>query len=541
MKKEITNPILKGFNPDPSIACVDGIFYIATSTFEWFPGVQIHRSLDLIHWEAIGHVLDRTTQLDMKGVPDSCGVWAPCLSYDKGTFYLVYSNVRSFDGPWKDTPNYLVTSQSIKGPWSEPTYLNASGFDASLFHDSNGKKWLTNMITDHRKNMLFGGIQLQEWDENNKALIGKAYTIFEGTELGCTEGPHIYQRNGWYYLLTAEGGTDYDHCVTIARSKNITGPYELHPNNPIITANQDSHAHFQRTGHADLFETPQGEWYAVYLGSRPLMPAKRCTLGRETLIEKIRWDNDWPYLTTADKTTRTHVPAPDITPAPTIPTPKRETFELTSLAPSWQSLRIPVDESWLSLTERPQHLRLKGRESLSSTHCQSLIARRLQAFNIEAACQLEFKPKSFQQMAGLVCYYNTAHYLYFYASSCDTDPLLNKLSLVVVDNNIASEPIINNVTYAEESPIYLKVKWHNEGVQFLYSHSKQANDWHKFGPILDGSILSDDYVRDGGNKYRAAFTGAFIGLNCQDLSGKNIPADFKWFSYQELESSAPTS
>ena len=145
----IENPILKGFNPDPSICRVGEDFYIATSTFEWFPGVQIHHSKDLKNWNLISHPLNRLSQLDLKGVPDSCGIWAPCLSYHKGTFYLVYSNVKSFDGVWKDSPNYLVTAKDIQGDWSDPIYLNSSGFDGSLFHDA-GKIWYTNMIVDHR-------------------------------------------------------------------------------------------------------------------------------------------------------------------------------------------------------------------------------------------------------------------------------------------------------------------------------------------------------------------------------------------------------
>ena len=159
----IKNPILRGFNPDPSIIRVGEAYYIATSTFEWFPGVQIHRSYDLVHWELLTHPLRRISQLDMRGVPDSCGVWAPCLSYHEGTFYLVYSNVKSFDGVWKDTPNYLVTTEDIEGDWSEPIFLSASGFDGSLFHDDDGRKWFTSMLTDHRNGKFFGGIILQEY------------------------------------------------------------------------------------------------------------------------------------------------------------------------------------------------------------------------------------------------------------------------------------------------------------------------------------------------------------------------------------------
>ena len=212
--KYITNPILKGFNPDPSICRVGDDYYIATSTFEWFPGVQIHYSRDLKNWKVIAHPLNRKEQLDMKGVPDSCGVWAPCLTYNKGTFYLVYTNVKSFDGVWKDTPNYLVTSNDILGEWSDPIYLNSAGFDGSFFHDED-KTWFINMIVDHRKGKLFGGIELQEYDLKKEKLIGDAYYLTGGTNLGCTEGPHLYKLKGYYYLLLAEGGTEYGHAATV--------------------------------------------------------------------------------------------------------------------------------------------------------------------------------------------------------------------------------------------------------------------------------------------------------------------------------------
>ncbi|MEN0038103.1 MAG: glycoside hydrolase family 43 protein, partial [Cellvibrio sp.] len=408
MNDMIQNPILRGFNPDPSIVRVGDDYYIATSTFEWFPGVQIHHSRDLKNWQLLGQVLDRKSQLDMRGNPDSCGVWAPCLSYCDGLFYLVYSNVASFDGVWKDTPNYLVTAPSIHGPWSEPVFLMSRGFDASLFHDTNGKKWLTNMMLDHRGGKFFGGIQLQEFDPITQKMVGEVSHIFTGSNLGLTEGPHIYQRSGWYYLLTAEGGTEYGHAVSLARAKNITGPYELHPDNPIISARNFPEAQLQKTGHADLVTTQNGEWYAVYLAGRPLTTRGRCTLGRETVIEQVEWrDDDWLYPVTNQKTTRMQVPAPAL---PAFPFPviaACDDFSESQLQPYWQSLRVPVTGQWLSLSEREGFVRLKGRESLSSTKEQSLIARRVQAFDIEVSCKIDFTPTNFQQMAGLVCYYNT--------------------------------------------------------------------------------------------------------------------------------------
>ena len=266
-----TNPILRGFNPDPSIIRVGDDFYMATSTFEWFPGVQIHHSTDLINWELIARPLNRKSQLDMLGVPDSCGVWAPCLSYDQGTFYLIYSNVKSFDGVWKDTPNYLVTTRDIREDWSEPIFLNASGFDGSLFHDADGKKWYSSMLVDHRKGKFFGGIIMQEYNHQQQKLTGPIHHIFEGSSLGKTEGPHHYKIGDYYYLITAEGGTEYGHAVSIARSKDLPGPYELHPDNPLVSAASDPKAPLQKSGHGDLVQLPNGDWYCVFSGWKTII------------------------------------------------------------------------------------------------------------------------------------------------------------------------------------------------------------------------------------------------------------------------------
>ena len=188
----LQNPILKGFNPDPSILRVGEDFFIATSTFEWFPGVQIHHSKDLVNWRLLTRPLTRKSQLDMRGNGNSAGIWAPCLTHDGEKFHLIYTDVKhwSTTGSFKDTHNYLVTAEHIEGPWSEPIYLNSSGFDPSLFHDDDGRKWLLNMLWDHRPgHHPFAGIVLQEYDPVKQKLVGPIKNIFTGTSLKVTEGP----------------------------------------------------------------------------------------------------------------------------------------------------------------------------------------------------------------------------------------------------------------------------------------------------------------------------------------------------------------
>ena len=211
-RMNVTNPILRGFNPDPSILRVGDDYYIATSTFEWYPGVQIHHSKDLVHWRLLTRPLRRASQLDMRGDPDSCGIWAPCLSYADGLFHLIYTDVKRYgrasiggtsSASLRDFHNYLVTAERIDGDWSEPIYLNSSGFDPSLFHDEDGRKYLLNMLWDHRPGQnRFAGIVLQEFSPSERKLIGKRRLIFRGTPIGFTEGPHLYQAR---WLLSSAG------------------------------------------------------------------------------------------------------------------------------------------------------------------------------------------------------------------------------------------------------------------------------------------------------------------------------------------------
>jgi len=558
--KTISNPILKGFNPDPSIIRVKDDYYIATSTFEWFPGVQIHHSKDLINWSLLTHPLNRVSQLDMKGVGDSCGVWAPCLTHVDDVFYLVYTNVKNFNGDWKDTPNFVVTATDINGPWSEPTFINSSGFDPSIFHDDDGKSYFMSMIVDHRNSKFFGGIIIQEIDRVTKKLIGKVHHIFSGSEHGLTEGPHIYKKNGYYYLLTAEGGTSYDHCVSLARSTSIFGPYDVHPNNPVITSKNTPSNYLQKTGHADLVETQNGEWYMVFLTSRPLTEQGRCITGRETGIEKVEWREDnWLYLAPntegnkegsiesnkedksqseyANNVARQYVEAPALPEHAFQPIPERISFDSPTIDKNFQSLRIPMTPDWVNQTDRQGYLRLYGRESLSSCFEQSMIARRVQDHHTISSTCIEFSPENFQQMAGLVCYYNTTHYHYLFITGDEADAYSGKkfINIVSYDDNKSTYPLNVPIDVSTIDRIFLKADFNGATIQFYYAIITELNipKWIPIGPTLDGSILSDDYVVHNERGYSPCFTGAFIGLACQDLSGQKLHADFDYFNYQE--------
>jgi len=534
----IRNPILTGFNPDPSIVRVGDDYYIATSTFEWYPGVQIHHSRDLVNWRLITRPLNRASQLNMLGDPDSCGIWAPCLTYSDGLFWLIYTDVKRYGrtsvggasgASLRDFHNYLVTCPTIDGEWSDPVYMNSSGFDPSLFHDDDGRKWFVNQLWDHRAGRnRFNGIVLQEYSVKERKLIGERKNIFAGTSIGFTEAPHLYKRNGFYYLITAEGGTGWGHAITMARSRSLTGPYELHPDKYIVTSRDRPHAPLQRAGHGDLVETKDGETYVVYLCGRPLRNRGRCTLGRETAIQKMVWSkDDWLRTEDGSGTPVLETPAPKLPAAKFPAAPVREDFNGKSLPIDFQWLRSPHPDELFSLSERPGFLRLYGRETIGSVFRQSLVARRQQAHCYSASTAMEFEPEHYQQAAGLVCYYNSAKFHYLHVCH-DEEKGRHVRVMTCTPDSPQSDAFTTPIPIAA-GRIELRVEVDEERLRFAYRLGSGA--WNWLPEVFDASILSDEATVPG----QPNFTGAFVGVACQDMSGTAKPADFDWFEYRERE------
>jgi xylan 1,4-beta-xylosidase len=532
----IRNPILPGFNPDPSIVRVGEDYYIATSTFEWYPGVQIHHSRDLVHWRLLTRPLRRASQLNMLGDPDSCGVWAPCLTYDAGLFHLVYTDVKRYGrttvggasgASLRDFHNYLVTSPVIDGDWSDPIHLNSSGFDPSLFHDVDGKKYVLNQLWDHRPGRnRFAGIVLQEYSPERRALVGQRHLIFEGTAIGFTEAPHLYRRGGYYYLITAEGGTGWGHAVTLARSHSPLGPYELHPDTYVLTARRRPDAALQRAGHADLVDTPDGSTYIVYLCGRPIPNRGRCVLGRETAIQPMKWDDDgWLRTLDGSGLPTLYAPAPALPAHPFEPPPQREEFGSPGLPIAFQWLRSPNPAELFSLTARPGHLRLFGRETPGSHFRQSLVARRQQAHCYTATTRMEFEPEHFQQMAGLICYYGSTKFHYLHVSHDETVGRHLRVMSALPDSPVGDA--FTPAVAIPSGPIELRVDVDFERLYFSYR--LPDGDWVPLPQMLDASILSDEASAPG----LPNFTGAFVGMACHDMSGAARHADFDWFGYEE--------
>lgn len=551
--KKICNPILRGYHPDPSIIRVGEDYYVATSTFEWWPGVRLHHSRDLKNWELIEYPLNRISQLDLRGVGPSQGIWAPCLTFDQGIFYLVYTVVKAFYCNMYDTENYLVTADNIHGPWSEPVALNNFGFDPSMFHDGDGRKYMVSMVTDHRIPKKYAGrLLLQEYDPAKKAMTGPVRDIYRADKI-FLEGPHIFKRKDWYYLFAADTGTGEAHGQSILRSKSVWGPYEMFREDfmqrdsdgeaySILTSRHHEELLLQKSGHCDLVETKEGEWYAVHLcarASRDRNPenakrfpgSRRYMIGRETAIQKMRWrEDDWLVLDDG-----TNVPKEEVSPPcmesgmangsqPEESSRKlvRDDFDGKTLDLDYQSLRIPMGERYLSLNERPGWLRMYGRSGLSSRFSQSLIARRMTQYHMTASACMEFEPDVFKQMAGLIFMYDTDNYLYLHVSR---DEEIGKCIALLKAENKKYEYLTDYLPLRENQAVYLKMEIEENFVQFSYGYSQQ--DMRKAGPSVNAGFLSDEACDEGW------FTGAMIGICCQDLTGFGKYADFDYFEVTE--------
>nr|WP_223165434.1 glycoside hydrolase family 43 protein [Lentzea indica] len=389
---QLMNPVLPGSHPDPSVCRVGPDHYLVTSTFEYFPGLPIFHSRDLVHWRLLGHVLDRPSQLPLQGVRASGGLYAPTIRHHDGVFYVVCTLV----GGQRESGNFVVTATDPAGEWSEPRWLpEADGFDPSLFFDDDGRAWWT--ATREVRSPGQTEVWLREFDPVRLKLVGEEHVLWRRGAMHNAvwlEAPHLYKVDGRYVLLCAEGGTDFEHSVVVAFSDEVTGPYRGSPLNPVLT-----HRHLGRdhpiaaTGHADLVCTQNGQWYAALLATRPY-GGYYYNLGRETFIVPVSWENGGPVFSPGTGRVETSYPAPDLPEHPWPVPAQTDGFDSAKLDPAWLSLRTPEEPFW-SLTERPGHLRLRVRpESITDPVTPSLVVRRQQHQNFHASCVLEFTPSS---------------------------------------------------------------------------------------------------------------------------------------------------
>jgi xylan 1,4-beta-xylosidase len=387
------NPVLPGFYPDPSVCRVGGDFYLVTSSFEYFPGVPIFHSRDLVNWRQLGYCLNRPSQLPLSGATASGGVWAPTLRHHRGIFYMTTTNV-SAGG------NFIVTARAPEGPWSEPILVAQQGIDPSLFFDEDGSVIYSTAGT--------GGALQSRLHVATGKLLSEPQVVWRGTGGQHPEGPHLYFRDGWYYLLMSEGGTEYGHMITMARAKSPWGPFKPCARNPLLT-HRSYDSPIQAVGHADLVEAPEGAWFAVFLGARPNGYPPCYHLGRETFLSPVSWTDDgFPEIADQGRvalemeTTLPLEQVPDIAP--------RDDFGGASLAHCWNFLRNPNPELY-SLEERPGYLRLRGSaHGLDDVASPAWVGRRQCHFDLHVATCLDFQPESEREEAGLVVRMNERHH-----------------------------------------------------------------------------------------------------------------------------------
>jgi alpha-N-arabinofuranosidase len=499
------NPIIRGFNPDPSICRVNDDFYLVTSSFEYFPGLPIYHSKDLVNWEQLGHCLTRDSQLPLHKAFASGGLFAPSLRYHDGTFYVICTNV-SGGG------NFFCTATNPAGTWSDPVWVDIESIDPDIFWDEDGK---TYFVTQGGE-----GIRVTEIDIKTGKTLSPEQLVWGGIGHRFPEAPHIYKKDGYYYLLLGEGGTEYAHSATIGRSKYLYGPYESCPLNPILThcnrIGQDNL--IQGTGHADFIQAGDGSWWIVFLGFRVTQRyAYYHILGRETFLAPVDWPKGgWPQIN-GNGTVSLNMDVPTLPLHPFEKRPLRTDFDERQLGFEWQYLRNPARENY-SLTDRKGYLRITASPyTLNETEAVSFVARRQTEYDFSAETLLEFNTSADNEEAGITLLQNnTHHYELLIKKTGEQHVVQLRISVGSLFYIAAEKTIASN-----------KVKLKIDGSPFQYSFSyseSNSNQYHELGK-MDTRYLSTEVA--GG------FTGVMIGLYVSS-NGKpsTAKAYYDWFDYK---------
>ena len=529
MEPVIVNPIMPGFNPDPSICVVDGTFYLVNSTFSYFPGIPVYQSKDCVNWKQIGNVINRKSQLDFTNELSSRGLFAPTIRYNKGIFYCICTQVDKIG-------NFFMTAHKPEGPWSDPIVIkDADGIDPSLFFDDDGTVWYIGQHFNPAGVRWNGDckIWIQRLDVNSGRLYGKKTDIWSGALKKCVwpEGPHVYKKDGWYYLIHAEGGTSVEHAVSVARCKTMEGEWEGKKANPILTHRQlGLTAGVINVGHADLFCSPEGNWRMVCLGSRPygdgqLGGGRCCNMGRETFLVPVHWEDDWPVVAretglierayTQDGFV-TQVPPSNDKPKP----PVVDTFDDDTLAVYWMTLRNRNND-FITLFDKPSCLRLYGNGKLTSADEVSFVAQRQTAFSFEASAKMAASLKEEGDAAGIVCFQSEEYH--YCLQLCRTNGS-DRIQLVKVTGGNAEVVAESADSVPENATIELKAK--AEMQNLFFSFSINGARFAQLGDAQDATILSTE--KAGG------FIGTVVGMFAESPKpqAKTCFADFDEFVYK---------
>jgi xylan 1,4-beta-xylosidase len=500
--RTFTNPIISGFYPDPSICRVGDDYYMVHSSFEYFPGVPIFHSRDLVHWRQIGHCLTRKSQLPLDKIQASAGIFAPTLRFHDGTFYMITTNV-SGGG------NFYVTAKDPAGPWSDPVWLDRGGIDPSLFFDEDGKVYYT-----RHEGMGDGYITQGILNLADGKLEGPLQKIWAGTGGVWPEGPHLYKINGTYYLMISEGGTSYDHMITTARSDNPFGPFQPCPDNPILTHRNRPDHPLQALGHGDLVETPDG-WWLVCLGIRP-QGGRFHHIGRETFLAPVTWnENNWPAVNQTG-TLEVTLATPKLKPHPFKELPARDEIDSKQMGFQWNYLRNPYEGDY-SLADRPAWLRLNGSPlTMNDQNSPCFVGRRQTDLNFSASALLDFDPKTENEEAGLVLRGNEKNHY--------------QIGIALKDGRRMAfyRKVLQGKT--QEPPAYVDIPQGDiiliiKGSPLQYEFACRVTN----GPEIN---LGKGLTKDLSSEIIGGFTGVYIGMYATGNGLKcHTPADFAYFEY----------
>ncbi|MEL1222613.1 MAG: glycoside hydrolase family 43 protein [Candidatus Neomarinimicrobiota bacterium] len=538
------NPIISGAHPDPSICRVGDDYYIVNSSFEYFPGLPIHHSKDLVNWELIGYGLHREDQcngeMNLVDVQSDGGIHAPTIRYHKGTFYIITTNVyNSGDGTPGLMINFIITAKNPSGPWSKPHIIEgAPGIDPDIFFDDNGKVYFTGTHSpgDMNSNGI-GEIWIQELDIKKWKLVGERHTVWDGIFGCCTEGPHIYKEHGLYYLLVAEGGTGKNHAVMIAASENILGPYEENQRNPILTTRHLSNNYFvNSTGHADMIELEDGRWYMVSLGKRNDLDGD-ANMGRETYLMPMQWEPTivkWEQVS-EDKWEPLRYLFPVVapltgkverfTPLPFTDRPQYinntviDDFLNENLDLRWTFIRVPEEKTY-SLLENPGFLRLYSKpDKIEDRKRFSLVGFRQKESDFEFEVKMNFLPDKNEVESGVIHYQKEWNYL--------TNTVIKKRKKYYLEQKLKEKgkevvTLKKTILKGYDGNIILKVKSNKDRYDFFYS----LNDGSSFD-----YFTSIEAIKVLDRNYTGALLGLFTtsnGVLSQDY------ADYDWVRYKDF-------
>lgn len=504
------NPILSGFYPDPSICAVGEDYYLVNSSFAYFPGLPIMHSKDLAHWELIGNALDRNSQLPLNEEHTiSRGLFAPTIRYNNGTFYIICTNV-SFGG------NFVVTAKDPKGPWSEPIYMPwTDGIDPSLFFDEDGKCYFIGTHPNPDGCRYDGDwfIYIQELNSETFEPVGEQKNVWNGAMRGVhwPEGPHLYKIGNYYYIIHAEGGTGPEHAISVARSKDVFGPYENHFKNPIFT-----HRHLgvkypiQYVGHGDLFQVANGEWYMVMLATRPIKGYT--TMGRETFLARVIWENEWPVVNpglgimSAKLIVDLPEAVPDCDKRLTPAVDKHYNFtEMDKLDYNFLTLRNPL-ENLYKLSEE------KGLELLCRKGKYSFVAIRQDSHLFRATAELDTVGLYDGAKAGLMLFQNDDYNLRVEYAGCK--------ATVILKQGDEEQKIASSMVAADKVTLFMEVL----GLQA----SVYVGEGAKLSPLVKGI---DIYALS--TEVAGGFVGCTIGVyaSSNEELAEDTYASFSSFSY----------